>query len=43
VIPGALSPEHVERNVAAMRLEIPVALWADLKREGLDRAAAPTP
>jgi D-threo-aldose 1-dehydrogenase len=43
VIPGALSPEHVERNVAAMRLDIPVALWADLKSEGLIRADAPTP
>ena len=43
VIPGALSPEHVERNVAGMRLDIPVALWADLKSEGLIRADAPTP
>ena len=43
VIPGALSPEQVERDVAAMRLDIPVALWADLKREGLVRSDAPTP
>jgi D-threo-aldose 1-dehydrogenase len=43
VIPGALSPEHVQRNVAALQLDIPSALWADLKREGLLHPEAPTP
>jgi D-threo-aldose 1-dehydrogenase len=42
VIPGALSPEHVQRNVAALQLDIPSALWADLKREGLLHPEAPT-
>jgi D-threo-aldose 1-dehydrogenase len=42
VIPGALSPEHVQRNVAALQRDIPSALWADLKREGLLHPEAPT-
>jgi D-threo-aldose 1-dehydrogenase len=43
IIPGALEPAHVERNVAAVRAEIPAALWADLRREGLIHPEAPTP
>lgn len=43
VIPGAFTPEHVERNIASFRHEIPDALWAELKHEGLLRADAPTP
>ena len=43
VIPGALAPEHVTRNVAAFRHPIPPALWEELKHEGLLRADAPTP
>jgi len=43
VIPGALSPEHVTRNVAAFRFAIPAAFWAELKHEGLLRADAPVP
>jgi D-threo-aldose 1-dehydrogenase len=43
VIPGALAPEHVRRNVAAFRHPIPADLWAELKHEGLLRADAPTP
>ena len=43
VIPGALSPEQVTRNVAAFRHPIPAALWTELKHEGLLRADAPTP
>jgi len=29
--------------VAALQLDIPAALWADLKREGLLHPEAPTP
>jgi D-threo-aldose 1-dehydrogenase len=43
VIPGALLPEHVGRNVAAVRHPIPAAFWAELKHEGLLRADAPVP
>jgi D-threo-aldose 1-dehydrogenase len=43
VIPGALLPEHVNRNVAAFRHAIPATFWTDLKREGLLRADAPVP
>jgi D-threo-aldose 1-dehydrogenase len=43
VIPGALAPEHVARNVASFRHAIPSALWAELKHEGLLREDAPTP
>ena len=43
VIPGALLPEHVTRNVAAFRHAIPAALWAELKYEGVLREDAPVP
>ncbi len=43
VIPGAIAPAQVERNVAAFRHAIPAALWADLKHDGLLRDDAPTP
>lgn len=43
VIPGALLPEHVNRNVAAFRHAMPSAFWSDLKHEGLLRADAPVP
>jgi D-threo-aldose 1-dehydrogenase len=43
VIPGAFSPEHVQRNVAGLQLDIPQGLWDDLKREGLLHPEAPTP
>jgi D-threo-aldose 1-dehydrogenase len=43
VIPGALLPEHVTRNIAAFRHAIPAALWAELKYEGLLREDAPVP
>jgi D-threo-aldose 1-dehydrogenase len=43
VIPGGFRPEHVTANIAHMRHEIPSALWAELKHEGLIRADAPTP
>jgi D-threo-aldose 1-dehydrogenase len=41
VIPGALLPEHVARNVAAFRHAIPADFWAELKHEGLLRPDAP--
>ncbi len=43
VIPGALLPGHVTRNVAAFRHEIPADFWAELKHEGLLRKDAPVP
>jgi D-threo-aldose 1-dehydrogenase len=43
VIPGALLPEHITRNVAAFRHATPAALWAELKYEGLLREDAPVP
>ena len=43
MIPGALDPEQVAANVATMAVEVPEALWGDLKREGLLREDAPTP
>jgi D-threo-aldose 1-dehydrogenase len=41
VIPGALQPEHVVRNVATFRHAIPSDFWAELKHEGLLRPDAP--
>jgi D-threo-aldose 1-dehydrogenase len=43
VIPGPLSTEEVNKNLSLMRRDIPDALWAELKAEGLLRADAPTP
>ena len=43
VIPGGRSAAEVEANAAAMDADIPAALWADLKSEGLVRKDAPTP
>ena len=43
VIPGALLPEHVARNVAAFRHAIPADFWSELKHEGLLRPDAPVP
>ena len=43
VIPGAVSADEVERNVATINAPIPRDLWAELKAEGLLRADAPTP
>jgi FixJ family two-component response regulator len=43
VIPGAVAPGEAERNVATLRVEIPAALWAELKHEGLLHADAPVP
>ncbi len=43
VIPGAVAPEQVARNVAAFRHAIPADFWAELKHAGLLRADAPVP
>jgi D-threo-aldose 1-dehydrogenase len=43
MIPGAISPEQVERNASLMRTAIPKDLWAELKREGLMPDAARVP
>jgi D-threo-aldose 1-dehydrogenase len=43
VIPGAVSPAQVRRNVAFARHPIPGELWDELKAEGLVIAEAQTP
>jgi D-threo-aldose 1-dehydrogenase len=43
VIPGALAPEQVGRNIALMERPIPADLWAELKHEKLLRTDAPVP
>lgn len=40
---GAVKPEEVTRNAAALEAKVPAALWADLKAAGLLRADAPVP
>lgn len=42
VIPGGQSEAEVRGNRSFLDVEIPSALWADLKAEGLMRADAPT-
>jgi D-threo-aldose 1-dehydrogenase len=41
VIPGGQGITEMEANLAAAQADIPTALWADLKAEGLMRADAP--
>lgn len=43
VIPGAMTPQEVAANVEVFAAGIPVALWSDLKAEGLIRPDAPVP
>ena len=43
VIPGVVSADQVDDNLAMIRTQIPADLWAELKAEGLMRAEAPTP
>ena len=43
IIPGALTPDHVQRNLKLLQQPIPAALWGELKQAGLLRADAPTP
>lgn len=43
VIPGALAPEHVRRNVDHFRHPVPPEVWTELKAAGLLREDAPVP
>ncbi len=43
MVPGAVTPAEVERNVALMTQPIPAALWAELRQEKLLPADAPAP
>lgn len=43
VVLGAVTPSEVTRNIAALRAEIPAALWSDLKAAGLLEPGAPVP
>jgi D-threo-aldose 1-dehydrogenase len=43
IVPGAVRPEEVERNLELIRTAIPAELWAELKAEGLLRPEAPVP
>jgi D-threo-aldose 1-dehydrogenase len=40
---GAVTPDEVRRNVAALAQTVPPGLWADLKTEGLLGTEVPTP
>ena len=41
VIPGAQGVDEMTANIAAAKIEIPTALWDDLKANGLIRVDAP--
>ena len=43
IIPGALSPDHVQENIKVFSQSIPEDLWSELKSEGLLREDAPVP
>ena len=43
MVPGAVKPSEVERNIALMSHPIPADLWAELKHEKLLPGHAPTP
>ncbi|NRG18292.1 aldo/keto reductase [Rhizobiales bacterium] len=43
IIPGGQGVEEMRSNLSASKADIPPALWADLKSEGLLRQDAPTP
>ncbi len=43
IIPGAIRPEQVEKNLQLLQHPIPAQLWTELKDEGLLAAHAPTP
>jgi len=40
---GAVTPDEVTRNLAALAQPVPPALWRDLKSQGLLAAEVPTP
>lgn len=43
VIPGAVGPEQVRRNLAHLAAPIPAGFWSDLRGEGLIEVDAPVP
>jgi D-threo-aldose 1-dehydrogenase len=43
VVLGGQTPQEVERNVAALSVQVPAALWSDLKAQHLLDANAPVP
>ncbi len=43
VLPGMARPAEVVQNIAAIQEDVPIALWTDLKSQGLIDAAAPVP
>jgi D-threo-aldose 1-dehydrogenase len=43
IIPGAIAPSQVTRNLELFRHETPAELWSELKTQGLLRSDAPTP
>ena len=43
IIPGALSPDHVQANIKPFSQSIPADLWSELKSEGLLHEDAPVP
>jgi D-threo-aldose 1-dehydrogenase len=43
LIAGVRTAAHLDDYPAALRLQVPPALWADLRAEGLLPADAPTP
>jgi D-threo-aldose 1-dehydrogenase len=43
MVPGAVAPEEIHRNVVLMSTKIPTDLWSELKHEGLLRSDAPVP
>jgi D-threo-aldose 1-dehydrogenase len=43
MIPGAISSDEVQQNVALMAHEIPADLWAELRAEGILNEQAPVP
>jgi D-threo-aldose 1-dehydrogenase len=43
VIAGVRTPAHLDDYPASLRLQIPAALWAELRAAGLIPAGAPTP
>ena len=43
ILLGARSAREIEENVAMAKLDVPAALWLDIRREGLIDPAAPLP
>ncbi|TWT15150.1 aldo/keto reductase [Reyranella sp. CPCC 100927] len=43
IVLGARTAHEIEENAAMARLDVPTALWADIRREGLVDPAAPLP